>query len=424
MTLEEIKNRLNEIDSRSAEISGIAQQILDGVNEVDNIDELNEEADSLNEERSRLKAEALKIRAEVTDDTNYRSIVEPIKQEKRNEEKIMDVKNITATQEYREAFMEFVCRGKIADILKRADAVTLTSDVASVIVPVTITEQLFKRNPNAGALYDLVTKTNHPFGMNVPTTNTEFEIEWVAERGTSEGKKGTTSVVSFTGFKGLIKFIQSFETTVTALPEFEKAMVEKMLEGARKSFDKVIVAGTGNGQPKGILTDVVYTGANAKAYKMTTADVNKYASWVNAYAKVPKDKKATGHWIMNESDWTQYILGMTNDNGTPIAVERAGVDGMPKRYFLGRPVVTLENQGLPTFDGVTANATASANTAFALFADLADYWLNMNKDMTMRDYIDEGTDDKVKKLILLADGKLVDISSAVAVCKGTTTTAG
>ena len=424
MTLEEIKSRLEEIDARSGEISKIVQDVIDGVNKSEDLDALNDETESLNEERSRLKAEALKIRAEVTDDTNYRSITEPIKQEKRKEEKIMDVKNITATQEYREAFMEFVCRGKIADILKRADETTLTTDVKAVIVPVTITEQLFKRNPNAGALYDLVTKTNHPFGMTVATTNTEFEIEWVAERSTSEKKKGGANPVTFTGFKGLIKFVQSFESSVMTLPEFEKAMIEKMLEGARKSFDKVIVAGTGNGQPKGILADVVYTGADAKAYKMSTADVAKYASWVKAFAKVPKDKKATGCWIMNESDWTQYILGMVNDTNTPIAVERAGVDGMPKRYFLGRPVVTLENQGLQTFDSITANATASASTAFAVFADLADYWLNLNKDMTLRNYIDEDNDDKVTKLIVLADGKLVDISSAVAVCKGTTTTAG
>lgn len=421
MTIEEINKRLEEIKARNEEISKIAQDVIDGINENENLDDLNAEADKLQEERSLLKAQALKIRAEMQDDTNFRSIVEPIKKEK--EEQVMNNRNIYATQEYREAFMNFIQSGKVSDVLKRADAFTQKSDVTSVIVPTTITEQLFKRNPNAGALYDLVTKTNHPFGMNVPTTNTEFEIEWVAERSTSEKKKGATSVVSFTGFKGLIKFVQSFETSVMTLPEFEKAMVEKMLEGARKSFDKVIVAGTGSGQPKGILKDIVYTGSSAKAVKMTTSDVNKYASWTTALAKVPKDKKATGAWIMNESDWTQYILGMVNDNNTPIAVERAGVDGMPRRYFLGRPVVTLENQGLPTFDNITANATASEATAFALFVDLADYWLNLNKDITLKDYVDEDTDDKIKKLIVLADGKLVDTSSAVAICKGTTTTA-
>lgn len=415
MTIEEINKRLAEIKARTEEISKIAQDVIDGVNNEDNLDDLTQETDKLQEERSRLKAEALKIRAEITDNTNFRSIVTSTKSQ---DENAVSAKEITSTKEYREAFMSFVRSGKVADVLKRADAYTQKGGVASVVVPTTITDQLFKRNTNAGALYDLVTKTNHPFGMNVATTNTEFEIEWVAERSTSDKKKGATSVVSFTGYKGLIKFVQSFETSVMALPEFEKAMVEKMLEGARKSFDKVIVAGTGSGQPKGILKDIVYTGSSAKAIKMAPAEVNKYATWLTVLAKVPKDKKATGCWIMNESDWTQYILGMVNDNGTPIAVERAGVDGMPKRYFLGRPVVTLENQGLPTFDSITGNATASEATAFALFADLADYWLNLNKDITLKDYVDEDTDDKIKKLIVLADGKLVDITSAAAVCKG------
>lgn len=415
MTIEEINKRLAEIKARTEEISKIAQDVIDGVNKDDNLDDLTQETDKLQEERSKLKAEALKIRAEITDDKNFRSIITSTKNE---ENRIMDNKKITSTQEYREAFMTFVRSGKVTEVLKRADSYTQKGDVASVVVPTTITDQLFKRNPNAGALYDLVTKTNHPFGMNVATTNTEFEIEWVAERATSDKKKGATSVVSFTGYKGLIKFVQSFETSVMALPEFEKAMVEKMLEGARKSFDKVIVAGTGSGQPKGILKDIVYTGSSAKAIKMSPAEVNKYATWLTVLAKVPKDKKATGSWVMNESDWTQYILGMVNDNGTPIAVERAGVDGMPKRFFLGRPVVTLENQGLSTFDTITGNATASETTTFALFVDLADYWLNLNKDITLKDYADEETDDQIKKLIVLADGKLVDITSAVAVCKG------
>lgn len=417
MTLEEIKNRLEEIQARTDEIAKIAQDAINGI-EVENIDDLNAEADKLQEERSRLKAEALKIRAEVKDDTNFRSILNLDKNDKVNEEKNMNNRDLTSSVEYREAFKEFIQRGIVKDILKRADAFTQTGDVASVIVPVTITEKLFKRNPNAGALYDLVTKTNHPFGMNVPVSDTQFEITWVAERGTSEKKKGATSVVAFTGYKGLIKFVQSFETSVMALPEFEQAMVERMLEGARKSFDKVIINGTGNGQPKGILASATYT--TAKSVKMVSADVAKYASWIAAYAKVPMDKKGTGCWIMNDSDWTQYILGMVDDTNRPIAVERAGVDGMPKKYFLGRPVITLENQGLPTFDSVTGNATASQNTAFACFADLADYWLNLNKDMIMRDYIDEETDDKIKKLVLLADGKMVDTTSIVAICKGTT----
>ena len=412
MTIQEIKKRNQEIEARMAEISQIAERAING-EVVENLDQLNLEADSLKIERNKLSAEMVKINAELKDDANFRSITDPIKEN--NEERNMKTNNFTATKEYREQFMKYVQTGIKGDLLKRSDEFTTTADVKSVIVPVTITEQLFKKDPNAGALYDLVTKTNHPFGMNIPVVDTEFEIEWVAERSTSEKKKSTTATVTFTGFKGLIKFVQSFETSVMTLPEFEQAIVQKMLEGARKSFDKVIVAGTGVNQPKGILADGDYT---KKSVVVTEADVAKYSTWVKAYAKVPQNKKTTGSWIMNDGDWTQYILGMVDDNNRPIAVERLGVDGMPRKFFLGRPVVTLENQGLPTFDSVTGNASASKTTAFALFADLSDYWLNLNKDMTMKDYVDEDTDDQIKKLIVLADGKMVDKTSIVAVCKG------
>lgn len=411
MTMQEIQTRQAEIETRLQTIGQIAERATKEKVE-DNLDALHTEVENLLQERKQLEAEELKIRSSVND------FQEVVKNDENNKKEERNMNNKYSTMEYRKAFMDYIRTGEMADILKRSDAFTQTSDVGSVIVPTTITSQLFKKSTNSGALYDLVTKTSYPAGMSVKTMATEFEISWVAERATSEHKKAETSYVSFSGFKGLIKFAQSFEVSVETLPEFEQAVVERMLDGARKSFDKAIVLGSGNGQPKGFLLDGVYTGANAKAVKLTADDVAKYSAWISVFAKVPVEKKNTGVWVMNDSDWTQYILGMVDDVHRPIAVERAGVDGMPRKYFLGRPVITLENQGLPTFDALTGNATASKDTAFAAFVDLSDYWLNLNKEMAFKDYIDEDTDDRIKKLIVLADGKMVDKTSIVPVCKG------
>lgn len=410
MTIQEIQTRQAEIETRLQKIGQIAERATKEKVE-DNLDALHTEVENLLQERKQLEAEELKIRSSVND------FQEVVKDDENNKKEERNMNNKYSTMEYRKAFMDYIRTGEVADILKRNDAFTQTIDVGSVIVPTTITSQLFKKSTNSGALYDLVTKTSYPAGMSVKTTATEFEISWVAERETSNKKKAETSYVSFSGFKGLIKFAQSFEVSVETLPEFEQAVVERMLDGARKSFDKAIVLGSGNGQPKGFLLDGVYTGANAKAVKATSADVASYSKWIELFSKVPLSKKNSGVWVMNESDWTLYILGMVDDINRPIAVERVGVDGMPRKYFLGRPVVTLENQGLPTFESITGSATASKDTAFAGYFDPNDYWFNMNKDMAIKDYVDEDTDDLIKKLILLADGKMVDTTSICAMCK-------
>ena len=41
--------------------------------------------------------------------------------------------------------------------------------------------------------------------------------------------------------------------------------------------------------------------------------------------------------------------------------------------------------------------------------------LNTNMDVTVKHYEDNDTDDKVTKAIMLADGKVVDLNSYVAV---------
>lgn len=409
-TIEEIQIELAKINARNKEIGELSSRAAQGeVIEGYDSEALNKEVDLNLENRAKLEAEVLAIRSSIKE-------FEPVvKKQKEEGEKVRKMSKYDSL-EYRNAFMNFILTGEKNEILKREDAFTVQSDVATVIVPTVITSQLFKKDTNVGALYDVVNKTSYPFGMNVKVSSTEFEIEWVAERNTTEKKKATTNEINFTGFKGLIKFAQSFETTIRTLPEFEAAMLEKMKDGARKSFDKAIVLGAGTTAPKGFLRDGVYTGAGAKAVKVTDATVSDYKTWISILAKAPLGKNVT--LVINNSDWLTYILGMTNEIGTPIAVERAGVNGMPNRTFLGRKVIVLENQSLPTYAEVSGNATASVATAFAAFVDLNDYYLNLNKDMTMRKYIDEDTDDVISKLIVMADGKMADITSIVPVCKG------
>jgi len=418
MTLKEIQLRKAEIAKRMKEINEIATRAAGGEDVKENIEELNSETDKLVEERETLGMQELNIRSSV--EFGEDSVVPS----ERNKEELVKEPLTVNSKAYRNDFMNFITRGVVGDSMKkvmmekRSDAFTTTGDVATVIVPAVITDELFKTNKQAGSLYERVRKLSVPFGLAVKTSDTEFEIEWVAERNTSETKKGTTDQVVFTAHKGLIKFAVSLNAETTTLPEFEQAMRERMIEGAINSFDKAIVSGLGSGsnQPEGILTGANYS-TGTKATKFTDATVSTPTPYITSYSKIPAKKKAGAVFVINEEDWLNKIVGMKDETGRVLAFETVGFGGIPQPVFLGKPVILLEGQGLNSYEDISAGAASAART-FAFWANLSDYYLNFNKQMTVRKYIDEETDDIITKLSLLADGKQVNKTSVVPCYKG------
>ena len=51
---------------------------------------------------------------------------------------------------------------------------------------------------------------------------------------------------------------------------------------------------------------------------------------------------------------------------------------------------------------------------FAFIAKLEDYMINTNMGVTVSRYVDESSDDTVTKAIMIADGKMIDTHSIIA----------
>lgn len=410
MTLEQIRQRKSEIKKRNSEIEEVLQRFAKG-EEVEGIkfEDLENESTELRSEMGRLKAQELSIMnsADFT-----RGGMPTTKTETSNV--FANKVEMIRSEQYRSEFQEYIRSGRVGELLKRANATTLTTDTTAVIVPTTITSQLFVTNQQAGTLYDLVTKTNYPFGVEYPLSDSAFELTWLAENSTSDTKKGeSTTKISFTGYKAQIQFAISYETTIKALPDFEKAMIQKMQEGIRLSFDKIILNGTGTGQPKGILSESIYT----KAVQFNDTNISTYDAQLSAFAKIPLAKKGKSVLVINNTDWLNYLVGIKDSNDRVVAFDTVGFGGMPQATFMGRPVIVLENQGLKNYASITGSATASATTCFGFWGVLSDYQINMNSEIRMRKYIKEETDEEVTKMTLLADGKCVNLTSFVPLCK-------
>lgn len=304
------------------------------------------------------------------------------------------------TMAYRKAFMEYVTRGAAIPAEYRENQNTKTTDVGAV-VPTTILDKIVSKMESVGGIYALVTKTAYKGGVSIPKQTLKPVATWVAEGAGSDKQKYTGGNITFAYHKLRCAVSVSFETDTMSIAAFETLLVNNIVEAMVKALEKAIVAGTGTGQPTGIITSTEY----AEIVEVAAQD---YDSLVRAEAAVPEAYETTAKWCMSKKTFMGYV-GMTDKQGQPIARVNYGVNGKPERYLLGREVVLTEH--LPNF------STANANDKFAFIFDFANYDLNTNYAIGIKKYEDNDSDDQITKGIMLADGKVVDGNGLVILKK-------
>ena len=381
MTIEEIKKRLPEI-----------VDALEDENSEADTEALEEESRNLTAELKRL--EGLESRKSIAQKINDGALsinnVTPVKEER-------DEGNVYSTMEYRKAFMKYVLSGEKSAEL-RADATTKTTDIGSVI-PTTIMNKIYEKIENFGKIYSKITKTNFKGGLSIPTSSLKPSASWVAEGSTSDKQKKPTGDVVFAYYKLQCKVAITLEAGTVSLEIFEDTVAKNITEAMVKALEIAVFQGTGVKQPTGIETEV-------EATEIETVD---YATLVNIESNVDEAYDDTAEYYMTKKDFLTKVIGLVDSNKQPIARVNIGIDGKPAPVLFGRPVNYTPAEVL--------------GNVFAVVGDLADYVMNSNYQMTMKKYIDEGTDEEVSKCTLIADGKLASKQSfQVVTIKATTPT--
>ena len=403
-TLQEIEARLaeinNDITTRGAEMT--ADELTTLETEVTALQEERTKllaAPNTQEQRSRILA-AVAAGQAVTGQgtpTVLRSFPAAGGSQETNDDKY-------ATMQYRKAFMDYVVRGTAIPTEYRADAVTKTTDVGAVI-PTTVLNQIVEKLESTGMILALVTRTAYKGGVSIPVSTVKPTASWVAEgAGSDKQKKSATKdgMVTFAYHKLRCAVAVSLEVDNMAMPAFETLIINNIVEAMTKALEKAIISGSGSGQPKGIIKETPATGQVVETAKLSYEDITKVE------AALPQAYEAGAVWCMSKTTFMGFI-GMTDQQGQPIARINYGIAGKPERVLLGRPVVCCDYIG--SFDA------ASAGDVVAFVFRFKDYVLNTNYAMGVKKYEDDDTDDQVTKGIMLADGKVVDKNSLVTLKK-------
>ncbi|MCM1009006.1 MAG: phage major capsid protein [Ruminococcus flavefaciens] len=309
--------------------------------------------------------------------------------------------------EYRTALMyNFVSGTPIPSKFRNTSQQTKTSDVAAV-VPTIWVQKIIQKLDNYGEFLKMVTRTNYKGGVNIPTSDIELISTWCAERGTTDDQKATTSSISFSYHKLRCVVAVSFEADTVTLDIFESAVIEAIVRSMNKAIEKAIFLGEGatNHQPEGFLT---VTPPAGQALEIAGGKHFTYADLVAAEAALPEEYESGAVWTMPKKTFFNEIIGLTDTNGQPISRIDSGIDGKPEYTILGRPVKF--NKYMPAFPAASAEDTIVA----AIF-DFSKYGINTNYQITLKSYIDEDTDDRKTKALMLVDGKVFDKNSLVTV---------
>ena len=313
--------------------------------------------------------------------------------------------NALDSMEYRQAFMRYVQTGEW-NYQKRADETLITSDVGKII-PNTIMNEFIKDLKVYGNLYNRVRKLNVKGGVEFPIEELVPTVTWITETTVSETQAvpEIKTSVSFGYHIVEARLSQSLLSQVVSLPYLETEMARLLAEAFVKEFDRIIISGTGSGQPLGILNDARVKSTNK--ITLSSADMADWTKWrTKFFAKIPLAYRGEGVMIMTAATWETYIMTLKDANDRPLYIETYDpASGNTTCRFAGREVILVEPDILKDYD------TAGSGEAWAIYLKPTDYAINTNMQIGFKRWFDDDKNKYFNKGLCIMDGKLLDVNS-------------
>lgn len=406
---EELRNLIkaaqtaDEVRSLGDELAGVNAEITEAQEQLDGLEDDGDEGDEGDDTRANVPDTA-----EMRGGNPIASYMkgQPQTSQKREKESVLD------SMEYRQAFANYVRTG-VWNYEQRDGEVVSTQSIGKII-PTTVMKELIKQLKSYGQLYSRVRKLNVQGGVEIPIEELVPAVKWITETTTSETQKApeVKASVSFGYHIAEARIAQTLLSSVVALDMLESEIATVLAEAFVREFDRIIISGTGKGQPTGILNDTRVP-ADHKI-KMTEADAEDWTQWrKKLFAKIPLRYRGGGILIMTVDTWEGLICTMKDANGRPLYSETYDVQTGDTIYrFNGKEVVPVEaDLGLYDY------SAATADQPYMIYFKPTDYAINSNLQIGYKRYYDEDNNKWVNKGLTIMDGKLLDVNSAFIIRK-------
>lgn len=318
------------------------------------------------------------------------------------------------SMEYRTAFANYVRTGEWNYEQRDAEAgMVITSDIGK-IVPNTIMNEVIKNLKSYGNLYNRVRKLNVRGGVEFPIEDLIPTVTWITETttATAQSVPEIKTSVSFGYHICEARIAQSLLSQVVSLSYLESEIAALLAEAFIKEFDRIIINGSGSGQPTGILNDPRVKAANK--ITIAAADAVDWTKWrEKLFAKIPLSYRAGGVLLMTVDTWESLICTMKDANNRPLYTEVYDVATNTTTYrFNGKEVLLVENDL-----GIYDYSTATSKQPYMIYFKPTDYAINSNLQVGFKRYFKDDDNKWVNKGLVIMDGKLLDVNSCYIISK-------
>lgn len=316
-----------------------------------------------------------------------------------------------STKEYRMAFKNYVQRGvdNFPKIEKRADEFTLSTEVGKII-PNTILNEFIRKvvEEKHGQIYAKVRKMSVKGGVEIPISDLSATATWISESNVSETKKAgeINTSITFAYHTLELRISETLLASIVSLDMFEAEIVKLLVAAFAKELDRVILEGTGSGQPLGLLKDSRVT----NVIEMTAAEFADWTAWKKKlFAMIPLAKRGGGEFLFTSATYEANLTTIKDENGHPFTKEVPEIVG--SESFFGRHVELVEPTVIKDFE------TAANGDVVGVFWVPNDYIINTNMQLAYKRYFNDDTNKWVNKGIVICDGKMADTKACYVIKK-------
>ena len=284
-TLKEIQTRCEEIE-KELEREDITTE------EVEN---LTDEVCKLEEERKEIVTKAEKRQETLNKVLGMRTKEDNFEERKENQ-KMKEERNILAEEEYRSAFLKNLQGRKLTEQEERA--LTTAGESVGAVIPTTtqdlIIERVFQQAPLLSEIELLRVEGNVTFAVEADATEANVHIE-----GATINEDGDVLIpVTLTSYE-INKYITiSKSVSKMSVDAFENWLVNMISKRIARKITKLIINGTGKNQPTGVEQANTWDASNSVT---VSADANlKEADVTAAVALLPGAYDSNAKWLMSK----------------------------------------------------------------------------------------------------------------------------
>ena len=307
------------------------------------------------------------------------------------------------TPEYRNAFMEYVCRGKQFPVeLRTATTITpagtVTTDVP-IQIPTTMGNQIISEMSTRGKIWAKVTKLNVQGGLWFRVLDLKPIATWIGEKQVSNYQKvESNEKITFSYHTLECRMAQTLLASIVTFEDFQRLFVPAIADAMVDALEQAIIRGSGEGQFLGIVNDPRVT----NVVEMTAEEFGNWKAWRKKVKAAMPISYRSGEFIMAQSSFDSYIETMSDDTNAPVSINYNPVTGEEEYRLMGFAVDTVEPVILPDFD------KANNGAVVAIYGRMGDYAVNSQMQVATVKWIDHETNEEKTKAMLVADGKVLD----------------